>query len=161
MNLQKRTLERLKKLLIEERWFNNTEFDNLFIHTYLNTKALVLGHKLSIVMLMDKRCDVLRISSSSIKETEEEIIKAELILKKKLGIDTPPPPPWKHRTYEWSESDGRPVPLDEDRAEVVEVASPDFVVTPPPDYGSATGGIRYRTFMDVMRSIGTVDGEDE
>lgn len=95
MNLQKRTLKKIKKLLIKERWFNNAEFDSLFIHTYLNTKALVLGHKSSIVILMDKRCDVLRISQNSIKETGEEILKAEKMLRKKLQLDVSPIHDWE------------------------------------------------------------------
>lgn len=145
MNLQKRTLKKLKKLLIEERWFNNAEFDSLFIHTYLNTKALVLGHKSSIVILMDKRCDVLRISSSSIKETEEEILKANLMLREKLKVDTIPSP-WKkswgeHRPY-------RPISIGEDRAEV---PISDFAVTLPPDYRGAVMGVTRSPFTNITQ----------
>lgn len=74
----------LQNLLKEKRLFNNTKFDYLFVHTYLNTKALVLKHTQSIVVLIDKRCDILKVSSSSIKETLTEIIEAETMLKKLL-----------------------------------------------------------------------------
>lgn len=155
MNLQKRTLKRLKKLLIKERWFNNAEFDSLFVHTYLNTKALVLGHKLSIVILMDKRCDVLRISSNSIKETEEEILKANLILREKLKLDTALFP-WKFHS---------PIPIEEDRAEV---PTPDYVVTLPFEGGYVIeevdyAQVEYRTFTDFLRTPTTniTQGENE
>jgi len=116
MNLQKRMLKRLKRLLIEERWFNNAEFDGLFVHTYLNTKTLVLGYKAPMFILMDKRCDILRISSSSIKETEEEILKANLMLSEKLGFDN---------------SSRAGLVSDIDSSPTVQDASEDWILLPP------------------------------
>jgi len=122
-------IERLKKLIIKERWFNNKEFANLFVHTYLNTKALVLGHKSSIIILMDKRCDILRIFSSSIKETKEEIIKAELMLKEKLEPTTLSPFIRERIKYSYGQADI------------------DFTVTLPIPISRE---IEYRTLTDVF-----------
>ena len=87
--MRKSTLKVLEKAVIKERWFDNVKFKHFFVHTYLGTKALVVGRKRPTFILMDKHFNIFKVMPDGIKESKEEVLKSELALEERLLSNEP------------------------------------------------------------------------